>query len=193
MAYNEDEETFEATARFKATGSSFVEEVAYDVDEHELLVVLNRGPYLYKGVPADRFRDFEKAHSRGQFYNNWIRRKGFASVEASWATEIVDKDSIPATDLTSVGGSVGPHLSWSGQSLTTLNSANQSTASFVQAFEDPAKFKHVVHFTVEGTDDVKTTTVEAGEDVSESMDDVSARLDALGLGHRILGVYVAVE
>jgi hypothetical protein len=215
MAYNEDEETFAATAHFKATGSSFVEEVAYDLDTHELLVLLDSGSgYLYKGVEPDTFRKFESAHSRGQFYNNWIKRGNYGpGTEIDWAIEIVDK-TVPTQLDASKSYAVGEwgernNSPWLLSNTTSVSGAapfsltvsepNKVThfpnATFSLAAPEPPveefTYSHEVSYTVGNSE--YSTSVDAGKGVFDGIDIVVGRLEALGLPFEIKGVYVTVN
>lgn len=180
MAYDSHDETFEATARFKATGSSFVREVAHDQDTNELLVVLDSGKYLYENVPVSAFRGFENAHSKGQYYNNWIKRGGYGFAEEVYA-EIVDK-ATPAPDMGPIVSSVtGP-----GGSFFT-QSSGATFLSLTPAVE--AKRSHRVDFTVDSGNEVKSYNVEASG-VDEAVDTLNEVGDSLGLTFTVKGVYV---
>jgi len=184
MAYDEFEDTFEATAQFDVTGSSFVEEVAYDADEYELLVLLNsaRG-YLYKNVPPSVFRAFKEAHSKGQYYNNWIKRSGYGpATEVAWDTEIVDKapsrSFIPATSVTI------------SQGTPSLNISNV-TFPLADGPVEEFTYSHKVDYTV--GNNAYSTTVEASKGVFDGINKVVENLEALGLDYEIKGVYVTVN
>lgn len=200
MGYNEDEETFEATARFRATGSSFVEEVAYDRDENELLVYLDSGRgYLYDNVPVSVFEKFNAAHSRGQFYNNHVKRGSFApGTEVAWDTEVVDKPVV-APDM----GAVTRSVPAAGTITLTANAARAgggySSYSMPSAVFDLAPpveeftYSHTVDYTVDGGNKVYSATVEAGKGVFDGIDKVVASLETLNLDYEIKGVYVKVN
>jgi hypothetical protein len=194
MSYNQDNDNFEATDRFGVDGSSLVEEVAYDADSKELLVFFRSGSgYVYKNVPASTFNNFRTAHSKGQFYNNWVKRGGFGpGTEVFWDTEIVEK-AYDAPSMTSVGTptfAVNPKV---GNTSYTMPSATFSLASSpVQSVPEKATLLHTVSFTVEGGNTVKTYGVDA-ESVADAVETLGESLDALGLDYHVKGVYVSFE
>lgn len=193
MAYDDSEGTFEATERFKVDGSSLVEEAAYDADSKELLLFFRSGSgYLYSEVPAELFENFRNAHSKGQFYNNWIKRGDsvVANGEVFWDTEIVDKTvTVPAADMGSVTGT-GPIIHFHpNSSLYTLTTLPTTTINSLPARVTRA---HRIDFTVDGGNEVKSYTVDA-VGVDEATNALIPLVHALGLTLRIKGVYVDFE
>jgi len=56
--------------------SSFIDGVTYDEDRDELGVKMGgEREYFFEGVPKDVFDDFMDSGSKGQFFNNIIKRK----------------------------------------------------------------------------------------------------------------------
>lgn len=213
MSYDSDREVFEYTHKFTAN-SSFIASAAYDADSQELVVFLdNDRSYLYHNVPLSVYRDFEVGKStnwlvkfsQGRFYNSVVKKQYGPAAEIDlWDDEIVEK-SVPAADMSDVtkaepvnttssnGYSVQLTANSSAgvERLTQLHNATFSL-SIPETKEESVQRTHVVHFTVEGGNDVKTYSVEAGS-VSEAVDALSKATDALGLDINVKGVYVSFE
>jgi hypothetical protein len=198
MAYNQGDVTFAATDKFSVSGSSFVEEVAYDADERELLVFFRSGSgYLYKGVSLGTFRDFQNAHSKGQFYNNWIKRGGYGpGVEVYWDTEVVEK-TYPRQDFSDVLG-VNPVSTTAVAPVRVSPSGSTGTFTFptysLTALDIDVKVNkpHRVEFTVEDGNEVKSYNVDA-ESVDEAVEALAEIGMSLGLELNVKGVYVSFE
>jgi len=62
--------------KWTSVDSSFIAGVTYDEDRDELGVKMNgEREYFFEGVPKDVFDDFMASGSKGQFFNNVIRKK----------------------------------------------------------------------------------------------------------------------
>jgi len=198
MSYNEDEETFEATDHFDVDGSSLVEEVAYDSESQELLVYFRSGSgYVYNDVPANVFHDFRDSFSKGQFYNNWVKRKYGPGREVFWDTEVVEKPASNVTDVTKAEEFLNSRSTFSintvRQSIGQPTSANATSATFSLTVSpvDEFTYPHEVFYEVNGV--VYSTTVDAGKGVFDGINQVVERLEALGLPFEIKEVHVIVN
>jgi len=213
MSYNEDEETFEATDHFDVDGSSLVEEVAYDSESQELLVYFRSGSgYVYNDVPANVFHDFRDSFSKGQFYNNWVKRKYGPGREVFWSwvkrkygpgrevfwsTEVVEKPASNVTDVAKAEKFLDSRSTFSintvRQSIGQPTSANATSATFSLTVSpvDEFTYPHEVFYEVNGV--VYSTTVDAGKGVFDGINQVVERLEALGLPFEIKEVHVIVN
>lgn len=191
MTYNEANETFEADEKFVVSGSSFVEEFVYDRDSKELLVYLDSGRgYLYRGVPESTFTNFKAAHSKGQFYNNWVKRGGFGpATEVAWDTEIVLKPSPMEVVQSNVTTTNGTGTTFT---LTGTNATFNLDTPTITLSDDGGVLLHTVSFTVEGGNSVKTYDVLALS-VADAVESLGDAMNALGLEFDVKGVYISFE
>jgi hypothetical protein len=58
--------------------SDNVDQIAYDEEHMEVHVIFKRGSrhYIYSDVPADVYRDFANAPSKGRFVNDILKGRG---------------------------------------------------------------------------------------------------------------------
>lgn len=53
--------------------SSYVEQIAYDLLERNLVVTINANEYVYYNIPFHQFYKFVNAESKGWFYNTYVK------------------------------------------------------------------------------------------------------------------------
>lgn len=206
MAYNEDSEQFEYTHEFSGAGSEAVDDVYYDSETNELLVVVTSGyGYLYRGVPYSVFDQFRNADSFGRFYNFMVKGK-YTSIGIGYDPE-VDEKSYEAPSMAAVGTpkaltyADGASITFAPEGFGISNGQFVTTGSLVSLSApvasypaDRVTYKHVVHFTVEGGNEVKTYTVEAGSNVHEGVEALKEVAEALGQNDFVVkGVYISFE
>lgn len=190
MSYDSTYGTFEATDSLDRFGSSFVEELAFDAESGELLVALDSGSqYLYTDVSRQTWDDFKNAHSKGQFYNNWIKRgKAAKSLgEVGWDTEVLKK-SHPAPSMASV--TVNSPSTTTGGAYFSLSGSDLTPAAVVAQM--PEKFRHEVRFVVDGGNNVKSYVVDATS-VSEACFALSEVAESLDIDVTVKEVTVYFE
>lgn len=180
---------FQYTHDFDANGeSSLVDSVYYNDNTQELLVTLmSADSYLYSNVPFNVYTSFDAADSLGYYYNTQVKRRYGPGVRLSQvvfaeapATVPQSFYTLPSPTLTSTTGK--PY----GNTFVSLAPESAAEALATQ-------YTHVVHFTVEGGNEVKTYSVEAGSDIHEAVDKLVESASALGIDITVKGVFVSFE
>jgi hypothetical protein len=197
--------TFLYTHAFESyLDSSLVESAYYDSVTTRLAVTLldddgdTAFTYVYSHVPFGTYESFRHADSKGEYYNRVIKRQYGPGDNLGYMDDddftirlssIIDATQAAPVTITA---SNSPYVS-----LSAVAEASQAEENFVSLerpeSDERVTYKHVVHFTVEGGNEVKTYTVEAGSNVHEATDALAESAKALGIDVTVKGVFISFE
>ena len=142
---------FDYTLTMDTSGSSFVNEVYWNVNNHKAFVVLydetndeERG-YIYSGVSSDLMQAWMDADSKGRFYNQEIKKKVGPGEEvhphlvfchAVPIEQVQDSARPTVAVVNNAGHASGPQVSFkAGGSQMTANSAVPRTYTVTWVYE----------------------------------------------------------
>lgn len=212
--------TFPYTASDRDVDSSVVYEAYYDSVRKRLAVVLDSGyAYAYDNVPQSVYDDLTSGnYSAGRLYAKTVKREygpGENLGYVGFDNEDEFVESVPAADMSSTytplvdaynqaaattGG--GKALTYSsnavvdGKPVVSISGqgtfVNLNQQEFAGTEPKPAVLIHVVHFTVEDGNEVKTYSVDT-DSVAKAVDGLAEVANTLGVNVTVKGVYVHFE
>lgn len=130
-------EEFKYTHKNDSTDSSLVDGIYYNENTNELAVDLNNQIYVYDGVPTTVYEVFSKAHSKGRFYGQNIKRNYGPSTFLGVYEDVdfLRSTATPAADMSSTfanGGFVTPAQAREGLGMPkNLSYATDATVTNV--------------------------------------------------------------
>ena len=156
--------TFKYTHAEVDVASSVVEEIYYNENTSELVVVLRSGlGYLYQNVPYETFDDFYCAASAGSFYATNIKRNFGPGENLGY---VLDTDFERAPELVTTGVGMPKNLVYASNAKVSENtSTTYASGNVYPLYEAPAVdttvHKHAVVFEANGAERVHTLDAES--------------------------------
>lgn len=179
---------FEFTSNHEVN-SSLVEELLYNSNTQELVVDLNDRIYKYTGVPQYVADEFANSYSPGSYFQTFKRQYGPGEFLGHYGS-VEYKSVSPVQSVSHSTATVGTpkNLSYSANAVVTDETRYVDLKSDVGP--ERVTYNHEVRFVVDGLDEVRTYTVEAGSNWNESVEALHAATDALGINVKVKSVTI---